>query len=807
MADEPQAVPGSEEGAKERQKKSKTSKPKFGQILDLGGQYWTIQSSDNGKVTVSRRVGDTVDTRTINEKEYESAAARPLPRNLGSSKPPKGLSVGSYIDAGRVSGYDATTGDLLVESSRGSSWISSKQMSGSSSPLYKDDSDAKGGPSGPTRIRTRGSQGDESGEKENLVDRKVRENFSDLTYGLVGKNKKTKGTVPTPVSAPATPSHAPSPIEEVETEASQEPTEVFEDTAQEASQSAAPSVKVSTTVPVGQAPNEPSIRETRVQLKTQVERAKSTPSPTGIKATVSVPTASATPVAAALGVAGAALGAMTAGTVQASPAAAIEQQALYAKAMHALDVVSTRATEKRGSIRDLQAQADGLRREVSGLNAQAAAPATGGAYRAPDVSGRIQQVSMQLGNTQNKLAMARYGLQTDEAQAQQLRIATNMMRNLAPEVHRGQIPKSIVGLVAQSIPPDVPDPSPQRAAALLATLLPTPDSRLPTPSAAVESTEAPSATPPPRSYATTVPAATERLAPASTTGLPDSVRARLSRGALTLPQATAVAFSAGQQVDRAAGGYQEGVGSPDAREAAFATEGAGANPVIDTIPQSYAEAEAPDVSEDLFSSGGEGASANFMRQQRELSAAQERFQPGATGSPEGATFIPEKERAQRVRAGEAEPDEDALRAAKLQANMARTRAAALQAFDVDEEEEAKLNLSRTQKLFKQGEAAKRNVSRLIDLFDTAHGLVDVVGIFAAIANMNMRVLTSTFRKGSLTRRFFPPAQFPIEVAGIVAMDIILFTVLFVSFCIAIAPFIIFWTAVGTGIGGLVYLLS
>ncbi|MCR4256131.1 MAG: hypothetical protein NUW08_00300, partial [Candidatus Uhrbacteria bacterium] len=368
-----------------------------------------------------------------------------------------------------------------------------------------------------------------------------------------------------------------------------------------------------------------------------------------------------------------------------------------------------------------------------------------------------------------------------------------------------------VGLVAQSIPPDVPDPSPQRAVALIATLgasfpQPPPQREEGAEGGAVEAA-VPSKALTPRSYATTAPAAAERPAPASTTGLPESVRARMTRGGLTLPQATAVAFSAGQQADRVAGGYQEGVGSPDAREAAFATEGAGARPVINTIAKSYSDAEAPEEAEDVFAPGGEGASAEFMRRQRESAATQEQFQPGSTGGPEATTFAPEAMRAQRIRPGEEGPDEDALRAAKFQADQARARAAAFQVLDVSEEEETRLNLSRKQKAFEQLESAKRNFSRLMDLFDTAHGLADVVGIFAVLANMNMRVLTMSFRKGSMTRKFFPPAQFPIEVAGIVAMDIILFTVVFVSFCIAIAPFIIFWTVIGTGIGGLIYAVT
>ncbi len=600
------------------------------------------------------------------------------------------------------------------------------------------------------------------------------------------------------------------------------------------SASAAAPVRISRTVKVGGSPTsspqqrvkvtakavdaaskEPSIRETRIELKTQVEQARSAPAATEIKATVSAAASPATPAAAALGVAGVALNVLSADRRQPDAQLASEQQALYAKAMNAMEVVSSRAADKRKSIQDLQSQVGALRQEVAGLNAQASAPATGGAYRTPDVSSRIQQVSSQLGNTQNKLAMARYGLQTDEAQAQQLRISTNMMRNLAPEVQRGQVPQSIIGLVAQSIPSDIPDPSPQRAVALIATLQP--DASSPTiesPSATSEPVKTPSAPPPPRSYATTAPAATERPAPASTTGLPESVRARMSRGALTLPQATAVAFSAGQQADRAAGSFQEGVGSPDAREAAFATEGAGANPVIDTIQKSYADSEVPDEAEDLYSSAGTGASADFMRSQRALSAAQERFQPGTTGGPEGATFAPEIQRSQSVRGGQEDSDDDALRAAKLQADVARSRAAAFQAFGADDEEDKALGLKRIEKLRGQAESARRNVSRLIDLFNMAVGAATVETLIgtiiefgAVLLNMNGRMFVAfiTYRKkNSIIRKIFPPAQFPVEVGAIVALDILIFSVLFMSVCIMLAPFIILYVLVGTGLGAAIF---
>jgi hypothetical protein len=904
MADEPQAAPASNDDVSGKGQSSNGPKPKFGQILDIGGQYWTVQSSEKGEVTVSRRVGETTNERTLSAKEYDAAAARPVPQNLRSIKPPRNISVGSFIDqrgiVGRVLGYDATTGDIEIESpDANTTWVSGKDLLGVTAPPTNETSESPGekkqgntidrwvrgqvstlvhgeGPSPAARkqkavsstkreARERVKKKKAEPEEEGLAPRitaKVEKHDSDKDDYLIALRDEATGEVEyrwvdgsfaranlkrvigetgegqsvretllkneelkdisdhlnlrkvtrediersnvkktSARAAEVTKTDAES-VEKItsaatskkKTGASTKTSVVVSKTVPVGGAVGAPSVRVSKTVQVGkpatkdtrsvrvsktvkvdEEPKQPSIRETRTELRAQVGKARSTPSETGIKATLAVPVAPATRGVAVLGVAKAVIDVLPA-EPSADAARAAQQQALYAKAMHAMEVVSSRAVDKRKSIQDLQSQVGALRQEVAGLNAQASAPADGGAYRTPDISSRIQQVSSQLGNTQNKLAMARYGLQTDEAQAQQLRISTNLMRNAAPEVRSGRVPRSVIGLVTQSIPQDVPPPSPARATALIATLE----------QGAVAPSPKMPATPETRIRETKTQPPTPRVEPQVVT---DRTRAQISRGGLSLPQSTAVALSAAKQSDRRRSEYQEGLGTPDAREAAFATAGAQPNPVIETIPQSYTQAEEPE-GDDVYLPGGEGESSEFMRKQRKGIATREQLLPATTGGLEPTTFTPEVERNQHVRTEQGGPDEEAIRAAKYQADLERTKAAAFQTFDVEKTESEETSVKHKQGAFKQAEAVRRNVSRLVDLIDTAHGLEDIIGLVAVLMNMNMRVLTMGFSKKSITRKFFPPAQFPFEAAGILTMDIIIFSIFFVSFCAMIAPFVL-----------------
>ncbi|QKJ94794.1 MAG: hypothetical protein HND39_00065 [Ignavibacteriota bacterium] len=532
-----------------------------------------------------------------------------------------------------------------------------------------------------------------------------------------------------------------------------------------------PAVVVSRTMPVGKATAAatpvspaPSIRETRAELKAQVESVKPTePGAFEIRAGVAIPPPPTSPAAAVLGVTGAVLGALGV-EAKADARRAADQQALYAHATHALEIVQTRAAERRKSVQDLQTQADALRQEIAGLNAQAAAPSTG-AYRAPaDVAPRIQAASQELGAVQNKLAMARYGLQTDEAQAQQLRIATNMMKNLAPEMWKGACRRRSSVWWRKASRRTCPRLHPH---ARPYSSRPYNRARRPRPSRKRRPCRV--RRPLPRSFAAAPPSRTERPTPptGALSTVAEDTRARLSRGGVPLPQATAVALSAGQQADRAAAlGYQEGLGAPDARMAAFAQEGAGARPVIETIPASYTEPGRVEEAEDIYQPGGETASAEFAEEQRRLFAAQEQFLPGTTGGPQPTEFVPETVRAQRVRPEPEGPDEEALRAAAYQAQIAQARAAALQAYDVEREEEEETGLKRIEKLRAQVESVKRNYSRLFDLFNGALGAATAPTVIGAIlealailgnANGRMIVAFMTYRKkNSMIRKLVPP---------------------------------------------------
>ncbi len=913
MADEPQAVSGSEEESKETGKNAKAPEPKFGQILNIGGQFWTVQEAGDGTVTVARKVGDVFETRRLSPEEYERAVAIPLPANLATQKPPKGMEVGSYFGGeakgaitGRVLAYDAVAGDVQVDSpERGVTttsvgtgatlprpgaapvrpgrkpqgglvdrWVRRQvsDLSYGTIPAVRESS--KAAPAGLKEKKERVKKKEEEEAEEEEVPSKItikiekhdakkddflitlrdpetgeierrwvdgsfaRANLRRIVSRTADETREAAELVLEPselraISRHVSPRRVTKADEESLKKGAGETGKAGARTTAPAAAAVAvpaaravsrtipvgtppapatPSVRVSRTVPVGTAPPAPSIRETRAGLKAQIEQAKTAPPVTAdIRAGVAIPPPPASPAAAAFGAAGAVFAALGV-EAKADTQRAADQHALYAHAAHALGVVQARAGEKRRSVQDLQAQADALRQEIAGLNALAAAP-TAGAFRAPaDVAPRIQAASQELGAVQNKLAMARYGLQTDEAQAQQLRIATNMMKNLAPEMREGRVPQAIVGLVAQSIPPDVPPPPAPRAAALVATLQP---GAAPSPAA-----EAPAVTPEvaaPRSFAPAPPSRPERPAAGAppTSALPEQKRARLARAGVPLPQATAVALSAGQQADRAAAlGYQEGLGAPDARMAAFAAEGAGARPVIETIPASYTEPGRAEEAEDVFQPGGEAESAAFAEEQRRLFEAQEQFLPGTTGGPQPTTFVPETERVQRVR-GEAEgPDEEALRAAALQAQIAQARAAALQAFEVGREEEETTTLKRIEKLRAQAESVRRNYSRLFDLFNGAVGTATsptVVGAIlealAILVNANGRMLVAfiTYRKkNSLIRKIFPAAQVPVEVAFIAVTDILVVSVVFFSTCVLLAPFIIFWVLTATGVGAILW---
>ncbi|MCC6563374.1 hypothetical protein IT087_00605 [Candidatus Uhrbacteria bacterium] len=879
MADEAAVVPLPEEELppeEQEKKQASTVKPKpkgprarFGQLLMLGNDNWTVRDADKDGVTVMRRIGNLLEERRLSTEEFDKAKARPLPKQMsakGSAFASRGLSAGGTVGLpeslggiARISGYDAATGEVQVDvPGRGPTWVSKNTIQdlilpeGDREKGLETFAEATGQES-PAKLEAR--------EKKQAADRKKKQTAAAVA--------EAPTATPTPAVAPPSPVPTAPSVEKVveppqEAETAEE-VEVEEPAPAKPipTPTAKPAVAVSRTIPVGgpvpsvakapaRRPATPSVRVSRtVSVGGAVPSAGAAIGAAGVTASVAgaapaaaVPTAvsgsiqipqpsiretraqmSADMKAVAPSVPSAEAGGVSV-TVETAPGAAglQDQQQLYARAANALQVMGARVATQRAAIQDMQGQANALRNEISNLNAsqaQAAAsqPAGQGAgpYRTPaaaDVSGRIQTASKQLGDLNNRVALARFNLQADEARAQQLQIGTNLMRNAAPLVSSGKMPKFMAALVERSIPTDIPPPSPARAAALAATLTGE------APELVVSAPAAGAVAAAPRSFAAAPPSEFDReKAPAAGAARDGGIAARqvLQKRGLTLPAATAVAYSAAQQADRGGGGYQEGLGSPDARTSAFASEGATAGrPVIDTIPQSYSadrDITEAEQAEDVFAAGAGGPSSEFAKKQLEAQRTQEQFLPGTTPSVEGPAFEKEAERKQGIRlrpeeGGEGAPSEpEALRAAAFEAAKQRARLGALSAISFEEDEKA--GAASALKAVKQVESVRRNVSRMFDLFNAALAVATVetvLGalweIFVLLANMNGRVLTLMFFRDpkSLARRLLPSAQFPYEVAAIVAVDFALAAIVFLGFCILVAPFVIFAVLATLGIG-------
>ncbi|MCK9360811.1 hypothetical protein M0Q28_01100 [Patescibacteria group bacterium] len=879
MADEAAAVPTPEEELppeEQEEKQASTVKPKpkgpsarFGQLLMLGNDNWTVRDADKDGVTVMRRIGNLLEERRLSAEEFEKAKSRPLPKQMsakGSAFASRGLSAGGTVGLpeslggiARISGYDAATGEVQVDvPGRGPTWVSKNTIQdlilpeGDREKGLETFAEATGQES-PAKLEAR--------EKKQAADRKKKQTAAAVAEAPTAMPAPA---VPPPAQVPAAPAERPpepeeeAPPEEVEIETE---TPVPEKTVPTpaapatkpattrpvvavsrtipvggpvpsvaktpARRSAAPSVRVSRTVSVGGAAPSAGTAIGAAGVSASVAGAAPAAAvPAAVSGSVQIPQPSIRETRAQMSADMKAVEVQVPSEAPAAASGVQDQQQLYVRAANALQVIGARVATQRAAIQDMQGQANTLRNEIANLNASqatAAQPSAQGAgpYRTPaaaDVSGRIQTASQQLGDLNNRVALARFNLQADEARAQQLQIGTNLMRNAAPLVSSGRMPKFMAALVERSIPTDIPAPSPARAAALAATLTgEAPELAVPAPGSAAVAAPIVAA---PRSFAAAPPSDFDRgQAPAAGAARDGGIAARqvLQKRGLTLPAATVVAYSAAQQADRAGGGYQEGLGSPDARTAAFGSEGATAGrPVIDTIPQSYSadrDITEAEQAEDVFAAGAGGPSSEFAKKQLEAQRTQEQFLPGTTPSVEGPAFEKEAERKQGIRlrpeegAEGAPPEPEALRAAAFEAAKQRARLGALSAISTEEDEKA--GAASALKAVKQVESVRRNVSRMFDLFNAALAVATVETVLGAIweifvllANMNGRVLTLMFFRDpkSLVRRLLPSAQFPYEVAAIVAVDFALVAIVFLGFCILVAPFVIFAVLATLGIG-------
>lgn len=799
-----------EEQPAEEQDPNGKPKPKgpvvrYGQLLMLGNDAWTVKDGDKDGVTLMRRIGNMLEERRVSPEEFEKAKTRPVPSQLrakGSAFAARGLADRATIQLpdslggiARISGYDAVSGEVQLDvPGRGATWVARNTVQ---DLILSEGDREKGIESFAEAIGEESPAKREAREKKAVADR------------------KKKAATPTDAAAAAPPA---TPLPPVIQTPGTEPTEIAPETTQvrrvrrrQAADAAdisvptnrsvrsvripqppaSPSVSVSPTIAVGGVPAAasapvaasvtvptPSIRETRSQLRTQ-QAEVAAQAPAKAAGGISVAASAAAPMTAAAG----------------------QQVAMYARAVNALQVMAGRVASQRNAIQEMQGRTDQLRQTIAGLNAQSSSQ--GGAYRAPaDVSVRIQSASRELGELNNRLATARYQLQADDARVQQLQIGTNLMRNSAKETASGQLPQPIVAMIVQSIPADIPDPSQARLGELMSSLSDTPEEAR---KVAEKSINIP--TPPtPRSYSAALPAGVQRPVPSTADGsaplMAEQTRQRLQRGGLALPQATAVAFSAAQQADRAGGDFQEGLGAPDAQQAAYNTEGSGPNPVMKTVQRSYAadlDQTAEDEAADYYDAGRGGTSSEFTRQQQELRATQEQFLPGTTPNLGGPAFTPEATRSQRVRTEPELPAEDeSARMAAYDAAVQRARAASFAGLAQKQDDDKENAVLSAKKAVEQTEAVRRNISRMVDLFNAAIAVATVetiIGaiweIFVLLANMNGRLLSRiVFRDPkSLARKLLPAAQFPYEFAAIVSVDLVIASFVFLGLAI-IAAFIV-----------------
>jgi hypothetical protein len=267
--------------------------------------------------------------------------------------------------------------------------------------------------------------------------------------------------------------------------------------------------------------------------------------------------------------------------------------------------------------------------------------------------------------------------------------------------------------------------------------------------------------------------------------------------------ASAVALQTGQDADRRSD-YTEGLGSPDAYQAGVGGGGETGEPVLATVPQSYADVDEAEfeAGEDIF--GSEGArQQEFMRAQQQSKFAQEQFLPGTTPNVRTELGAQEKARQQRARptAAPQGPGGDLARARNVNADTQRLRAQGERAQEAQrasqEEEALQLAAGGSSRV----EQMTRLRSWLMDLIGLATAL-EFIGFLELLINMNGRVVAAQFRKGSITRKIFPAAIKPYEYWGILSIDLMIFSALFVVFCVIMAPLVIFLVVDDLGLDSL-----
>lgn len=246
--------------------------------------------------------------------------------------------------------------------------------------------------------------------------------------------------------------------------------------------------------------------------------------------------------------------------------------------------------------------------------------------------------------------------------------------------------------------------------------------------------------------------------------------------------ARAVDFNAAQQADRVAG--RNGIGAAgaeqemprDAYESAMSQAGAlpgyrGPLDLPERKARSYAagaedEVEAPDFY-------GAAEEAGRKRQAEVNIGAGEAGAleaPGEAGALEASSTEQAPSGDQEAQpAGPSGPSQDEMaRAAALQSAVAMTIAQAAKQQEQKQEQDKTGALQKAEEAKKQIKNVKQAISNLIDAGDAITGLADIIGLIETFVHLNLRLLLTFFKKDL---PFIPRAGYPIECGAIACMDI------------------------------------
>lgn len=240
----------------------------------------------------------------------------------------------------------------------------------------------------------------------------------------------------------------------------------------------------------------------------------------------------------------------------------------------------------------------------------------------------------------------------------------------------------------------------------------------------------------------------------------------------------AVDLNAGQAYDRGTrNGFSdagaEEVLSADAYESAFSTEG-GLEPFSGPLDSSQAQVqtyvagaddEEPEPA-DIYGAR-EQAGKEEMKRIHAAGAGAESYgrlqqdtQPQDTGPVREQRTVPIS-----TPSPTGPSPEEIARASALQQAVAQ--AVQQQSQQQQEQATGQASISEEEKN-KQIQNAKKTISNLVDAFDAAHGIGDVVGILMTVAHINGRLLLTIFKKDM---PFFPKAGYPFECTAFACLDL------------------------------------